>query len=234
MRLGLHFRYVEAKITESMAQAMADAHADGVSFRALGRLYDISPSLAHRHVHRVNGTTDAPVVVEPERAPPGPESEEPAESEPGVGAAEPAAQACRRPDETEFPGYVAGFLPEGVDATTAIPVVLSPEARRAEERRGRAERRAREDGQREEERQAALVSREQELVAACKGAKPGTEEWTRARRELKRFRAGRTRYIPLPSATGVQVSAQMLREGPPRALWDNPYRMPCGTYVVGS
>jgi hypothetical protein len=226
---------VEAKITESMAQAMADAHADGVSFRALGRLYDISPSLAHRHVHRVNGTTaDAPVVVEPERAPPGPESEEPAESEPGVGAAEPAAQPRRRPDETEFPGYVAGFLSEGVDATTAIPVVLSPEAQRAEERRERAERRAREDAQREEERQAALIAREQELVAACKGAKPGTEEWTRARRELKRFRAGRTRYIPLPSATGVQLSAQVLREGPPSALWDNPYRPPCGAYIVGS
>jgi hypothetical protein len=226
---------VEAKITESMAQAMADAHADGVSFRALGRLYDISPSLAHRHVHRVSGIAAvAPVVVEPEPAPPGPESEEPAESEPGVGAAEPAAQPRRRPDETEFPGYVAGFLPEGVDATTAIPVVLSPEARRAEERRERAERRAREDAQREEERQAALIAREQELVAACKGAKPGTEEWTRARRELKRFRAGRTRYIPLPSATGVQLSAQVLREGPPSALWDNPYRPPCGAYVVGS
>jgi hypothetical protein len=224
---------VQTKITESMAQAMADAHADGVSFRALGRLYDISPSLAHRHVHRVSRTTaDAPVVVEPEPAPPGPESEEPAESEPDVGAAEPAAQPRRQPDETEFPGYVAGFLPEGVDATTAIPVV--PESQRAEERRERAERRAREDAQREEERQAALIAREQELVAACKEAKPGTEEWTRARRELKRFRAGRTRYIPLPSATGVQVSAQMLREGPPRALWDNPYRPPCGAYVVGS
>jgi hypothetical protein len=226
---------VDTKITESMAQAMADAHADGVSFRALGRLYDISPSLAHRHVHRVNGTTaDAPAVVEPERAPPGPESEEPAESDSDVGAAEPAAQARRRPDETEFPAYVAGFLPEGVDATTAIPVVLSPESQRAEERRERAERRAREDAQREQERQAALIAREQELVAACKEAKLGTEEWTRARRELKRFRAGRTRYIPLPSATGVQVTAQMLREGPPRALWDNPYRMPCGTYIVGS
>jgi hypothetical protein len=157
---------VEAKITESMAQAMADAHADGVSFRALGRFYGISPSLAHRHVHRVNGiAADAPVVVEPEPAPPGPESEEPAESEPGVGAAEPAAQPRRRPDKTEFPGY-AGFLPEGVDATTAIPVVLSPESQRAEERRKRAERRALEDAQREEERQAALVSREQERVAA--------------------------------------------------------------------
>jgi hypothetical protein len=226
---------VEGKITESMAQAMADAHADGVSFRALGRLYGISPSLAHRHVHRVNGIgADATAVVEPERAPPGPEPKGPAESEPAAGDSEPAAQPSRQPDETEFPGYVAGFLPEGVDATTAIPVVLSPESQRAEGRRERTERRAREDAQREHERQAALVSREQGLVAACKEAKPGTEEWTRARRELKRFRAGRTRYIPLPSATGVQVSAQVLREGPPPALGENPYRPPCGMYVVGS
>ena len=90
---------------------------------------------------------------------------------------------------------------------------------------GRATREARETG---------LVAREQELVAAAKAAKPGTEEWTRARRELKRFRAGRTRYVPMPSAdrrAGLRADARATAAA---ELWDNPYRPPRGATVVGS
>jgi hypothetical protein len=47
------------KITPELAQELAHGHALGVSFRALARLYGITPSLAHRHVTRVNRAAHA-------------------------------------------------------------------------------------------------------------------------------------------------------------------------------
>jgi hypothetical protein len=51
------------KVTPELAQKLAHAHALGVSFRALARLYGITPSLAHRRVTRTNRRS----ATQPER-----------------------------------------------------------------------------------------------------------------------------------------------------------------------
>jgi hypothetical protein len=204
---------VKEKITESMAEGTADADAGGVSVRA-----------------GVGGTTG----VDPEPMVEGPVSGELAESKPDAGAPEPTAGPSRRHAETEFPGYVGGFLPDDEEEGAGTGGRLLPQARREEGGRARAEQGAGEEALRERDREAGLVAREQELRAAVKAARPGSEEWTGARLALRRFRAGRTRCVLLPSQTGVRVGERALGDGGTRNLWDNPYSPRSGTLVVGS
>jgi hypothetical protein len=216
---------VQTKITPEIAQSMADAHADGVSFRTLGRLYDIAPSLAHRHVHRVNGTTE-PVET-------GAAVERPTESDAEAGASKPAPRPSRQHVETEFPGHVAGYEVE----QEAEPLIITPPPPLPPERA---------PGQHAKSTMHSLDWAEHNLrtvaidIAQCRraGLDDKLAQYEEKQRTLQGFidtwadaYAGLTFGRP---SYRVKVSEHTLRDGPPPALWDNPYSPPSGTLVVGS
>ena len=222
-----------------MAQAMADAHADGLSFRALGRLYGVAPSLVHRHVTRLNGTTPERTAAEPVET--GAAAERPTESEANSGASEPDARPSRQHVETEFPGHVAGFEPEREPGDKpGIIFEPSPAELHAERRRKReteAQRRAHEDEERERQRIAAWEARMDELRASEKAAR-GKPQWKAAHAAASahlRTRPKSTAYVPLPSQTGVRLSDTTLTDRGKPKLWDNIHdHGPRGFTVVGS
>jgi hypothetical protein len=77
---------VDAKVSPENAREMLRLHADGVSYRELGRRFGISASLAHRHVARALA--------------------EPPEAQAGV------VPLRRQYGETEFPSVVPGYEDE--------------------------------------------------------------------------------------------------------------------------
>jgi hypothetical protein len=82
------------KVTQELAQELARSHTLGVSFRALARLYGITPSLAHRHVTRANRRS----ATQPER---------PRTKHETFGHAEPGSQTDAEPE------WLAQFQPGG-------------------------------------------------------------------------------------------------------------------------
>jgi hypothetical protein len=219
---------VNRKVTPELAQHLARAHADGVSYRTLGKLYDLAPSLVHRHVTRENAAAPGP---EPEPTAP--------DVEPGSGGPEPQpfpqppSPARPRPPELEFPETVPGFEPEP-EEVAFIERELPPERAPGQhpksnmhplewaEHRLKTTRMDIAQAKRADlpDKLVIYQAREAELLDFI-------ETWADAYRGL-------TFYRGLPSETGVRVTEQNLRDGPPLNLWDNPHdHGPRGFTIVG-
>jgi hypothetical protein len=232
--IGANLLGMEQKVTPELAQHLAKAHADGVNYRTLGKLYDIAPSLAHRHVKRVNaaapGPEHAPTPpdVEPESGTdvhepqPFPEPPSPARPnrEPDTPGPEPVevappSGATKRHPESAFPEYV---LPD-VQMQPGDMVVLEPVIRERPPERA--------PGQHAKSNMHPLDWAEHNLKTDL----PDKLVIYEARRdELRTFidtwadaYAGLSFGRPPISETGVQVTSQQLRDGPRPALWDNPH-----------
>jgi hypothetical protein len=226
----------ERKVTQAMAEAMAQARAVGVSYRALGRLYGIAPSLAHRHVHRVNGERPADDTrPKPEPDPlPEPEPEE----EPDAGGPEPSPGPRRAHAETEFPlGRVDGFEPADWPDEREFVNVVAPPPRPPD----------RAPGQDARSNMHPLDYAEHQLkcvrmdVAHLRTANlpdklAAAEERERLYADFIDTWADAYATIPFgrPSSR-VKVGERTLRDGPSPSLWSNPYDTgPRGFTVVGS
>jgi len=231
---------MEQKVTPELAQHLAKAHADGVSFRTLGMLYDLAPSLVHRHVTRVNAAAPGP---EPEPEGPG-ESGTP-EPEPESGTAEPVpdppfppypspVRPRPRPPELEFPENVPGFEPEP-EEVAFIERELPPERAPGQAVKSMmhplewAEHNVKTTRQdiaqcRRADLPDKLAAHEQRLATLL----DFIDTWADAYRGLSFGR-------PTAFETGVRVTEQYLSDRPPRALWDNPHdHGPRGFIIVGS
>jgi hypothetical protein len=229
--LGGILRGVDKKVTPELAQHLANAHADGVSFRTLGKLYDLAPSLVHRHVTRVNAAAPG---AEPEPTAP--------DVEPGSGAPEPQpfpqppSPARPRPPELEFPETVPGFEPEpdehdlDADELPPLPPKLAP-------------------GQHPKSNVHPLEWAEHNVKTAAMDIAQARKadlpdklaEYEEKRDELRDFietyadaYAGLSFYRPTAYETGVRVSEQFVSDRRPRALWENPHdHGPRGFTIVG-
>ena len=257
--IGANLLGMEQKVTPELAQHLAKAHADGVNYRTLGKLYDIAPSLAHRHVKRVNaaapGPEHAPTTppdVEPESGTdvhepqPFPEPPSPArpKREPDTPGPEPVevappSGATKRHPESAFPEYVqpdVQMQPGDVVVLDEPPVVPERPPERAPGQAAKSMMHPLDWAEHN------LKTVAMDIAQARKADKPDKLAVYEARRdELRTFLdtyadAYRAYSFGRPPAsqTGVQVSEQTLRDRPPPALWDNPYdHGPRGFELVG-
>jgi hypothetical protein len=222
---------VDKKVTSEMVEHFVQAHADGVSMRGIAKLYGVSPTLVHRHITRAaaDSTGPEPETAPPEVAPPagGPEEPQP--------FPRPPSHARPRPPELEFPETVPGFEPEPEEqAIVGIERELPPE---------------RAPGQHPKSLLHPLEWAEHNVKTTrqdiAHARKAGLDDKLTAAEEklavLLDFidtwadaYAGLSFGRPTPYETGVRVTSQQLRDGPPRALWDNPHdHGPRGFYIVG-
>jgi hypothetical protein len=206
----------QRKLTDAQIAEAVRLHADGVSFRTLATFYGCTPSLVHRHVQRVNA------------------ERKPVTTEPPSGAAN--GTSLKRHRETEFPFDVPGFEPEGDIATVEVVVMPVPD-RPPDRAPGQARTSSMHPLEWAEHR---LKCARQDIAHLRTVNLPGRlgaaeererlyadfiERWADAYAGLS---FGRPRTL-------VKVGEQTLRDGPPPALWDNPYdKGPRGFDVVGS
>ena len=198
---------------------MAEAHADGVTFRALGTLHGCSPSLACRRVKRVNAAKDArrtPDEREPssEHEPPG---KLPPEDEFGT-ALDPGDTPAPAPPEPLDLAAIPQRAPGQHAKSTMHPLDWAEHKLKT----------TRDDITRIRSAPGGYVRDRDAKLQAAEATAAELQAWLDQWRDIiDGLKWGR-------EFKWVKTHDQTLTDAPSRALWDNPYSTaPRGFTIVG-